>query len=556
MRRILTLIAMLPVLGLFGQSEKIVLAEHFTQASCPPCATVNPIVFPILEANHDKVAVLAYQVSWPGYDPMNEHNPGEVQTRVSYYGVRGVPNSVLDGVGPEGSTGLLTQQNIDLAAAKNSPFDLDLQVEPNISFSGLEIDLGITANSDVSGALVAHVVVVEDEIDFGRVPPGTNGETVFHYVMKKMLPTARGTTLATDWTAGQTDDLSFSYEFENFYDWQHAGVVVFIQNNNNKRVLQAQYWEPSFEANEGDDVLIQKASASGDLNAEFDVVCGGTTNPKIVVMNSGKNTLNSFDVEYSVNGSAAQSYTWNGTLATFSEMEVDLPSIDFPIQLVGELDVNVKQPNGQTDQYPENGELLSEFLLAPTSSTTAQFEIRPLIRPGDVSFKIRNSEGDVILEDGPFSQRTAQTYDLTLEKDECYEIEVRNQYTSVNGTYKIRDDQGQIVVSETIFGQGFQRTDFGTYNSVSSRDLNEIAQWTVAPNPAVDRLNLDIDIDTNLELEIRVSDLIGKTLMVRSMQAIEGNNTASLEVADLKPGIYFVSLMNGDRLSTKKFVKQ
>ena len=82
--------------SLLGQSQRKVLIEHFTQASCGPCAAINPQLQPILERNKTKITKITHQVSWPGVDPMNKDNPGEVQDRVNYYGVTGVPDIFLD----------------------------------------------------------------------------------------------------------------------------------------------------------------------------------------------------------------------------------------------------------------------------------------------------------------------------------------------------------------------------------------------------------------------------------------------------------------------------
>jgi hypothetical protein len=38
----------------FGQSQRLVLLEHFTQASCGPCATYNPQINTMLANNPDK----------------------------------------------------------------------------------------------------------------------------------------------------------------------------------------------------------------------------------------------------------------------------------------------------------------------------------------------------------------------------------------------------------------------------------------------------------------------------------------------------------------------
>ena len=96
---LLSALLALPVLAL-GQSQRLVLLEHFTQASCGPCATLNPGINRILENRESDVVAIKYQVNWPGVDPMNADNPTEVLDRRTFYQVNSVPNSALDGKKP------------------------------------------------------------------------------------------------------------------------------------------------------------------------------------------------------------------------------------------------------------------------------------------------------------------------------------------------------------------------------------------------------------------------------------------------------------------------
>lgn len=557
MKRIFTFLAILATINLFGQSERVILVEQFTQASCGPCAGTNPVIFPIMESNKDKVASIAYQVSWPGYDPMHEQNPGPVNSRVSYYGIRAVPGTAFNGAYDRNnsSTAVVTQANINAATSESASFDLDLQVEPYVNFKGLNIDLNIEATANASGSLVAHVVVIEDEINF-QSPPGSNGETHFRWVMKEMLPHSGGTAISSDWVTGNTESISLSYDFENFYDWKNAGVVAFIQDNNSKKVMQAVYWQPSFEPNTGDDVLVTGASASGNLSAEFDIVCGGTTSPVVWIMNSGETNLTSCDIEYSINGSATQTYNWTGNLATFAETQVNLPAIDFPIDFVGELDVNVMQPNGSTDQYPDNGLLITDFLAAPNATTKATFEIRPLLKPDEMSFKITDSNGDIVLEDGPFDSRGSKVYDLDLNENECYSIEVINNYSSVNGTYNVRNEDNSVVLSETVVGNVTLRSDFGSYTSISTKNLTSVDSWSIIPNPVFDQVNLKVLLNEAVNLDVIVTDVVGNVVASSMIGGFNGEHSKSVDVRHLNNGIYFVTLKNGDRISVKKVVKQ
>jgi hypothetical protein len=68
-----SLIMISGVTASFGQ--RLVLLEHFTQASCGPCASQNPALNALLDNNTTKVVAIKYQTSWPGTDPMNAANP-------------------------------------------------------------------------------------------------------------------------------------------------------------------------------------------------------------------------------------------------------------------------------------------------------------------------------------------------------------------------------------------------------------------------------------------------------------------------------------------------
>src|SRR5436190_1980734 len=98
MKKLFTLITFIALCSVaLAQTQRMVLTEEFTQASCPPCASANPTYNAMCDANPTKLIGLHYQVSWPGSDPMNAENATQVATRVSYYGVSGVPDSKLDG---------------------------------------------------------------------------------------------------------------------------------------------------------------------------------------------------------------------------------------------------------------------------------------------------------------------------------------------------------------------------------------------------------------------------------------------------------------------------
>ena len=132
-----------------AQTQRTVLLEHFTQASCGPCATNNPLVKAYLDATSTPVVPIKYQTSWPGFDPMNLHNPTDVQTRVTYYGVTGVPDIVIDGNVAQGNPGTLfaggQNSTTDTRATVASDFEITAFHSSGGNLSSIDANVVITA---------------------------------------------------------------------------------------------------------------------------------------------------------------------------------------------------------------------------------------------------------------------------------------------------------------------------------------------------------------------------------------------------------------------------
>ena len=219
-------------------SNKVVLVEHFTQASNVACATHNLGINALLGAttNKDKVAHIAYHTSWPGIDPMYTFNQsnGQGDSRVTYYGVTGVPNCVLGGNQAQGTPAIVTQAGIDAEYAAPGFFNISGQGIYNQISNNLQIDVDIEAFvAPPSGTIKAQVVLVES-INYASAP-GTNGETYFPDVMRKMFPSEAGTIIANP-VIGNTTSLSFTYSVQSPIDISNCHLVVFVQNETNKDI--------------------------------------------------------------------------------------------------------------------------------------------------------------------------------------------------------------------------------------------------------------------------------------------------------------------------------
>jgi hypothetical protein len=266
-----------------AQSQRLVLAEGFSNASCPPCASQNPNYNTLTATNSApnnpaKMVAIKYQTNFPGTDPMNAQNPGDISARTSYYAVNGVPWGALDGTAFAGSNysgalANLNQNAINSRYAVTSPFDLTVThtVHPNLDSVTISVAINCTDSLLLGSGLVKlHVALTEKTITFATAP-GSNGETSFKGVVRKMYPDANGTTLSSNWLPGQQDAYSWTVPLPSYiYKIPEVAVVAFIQNNASKQVYQAGYSAPipvpNYAAVSAVTTNSPAINCSGDLN--------------------------------------------------------------------------------------------------------------------------------------------------------------------------------------------------------------------------------------------------------------------------------------------------
>lgn len=221
-----------------AQTQRLVLVEEFTNASCGPCALSNPAFNALMTANATKVVAIRNHTSFPGYDPFYAQNTVQNQSRTIYYQVTNVPTARMDGAGVFLSD--VNQTSIDAAYAVAPIYSIKINYHISNDNDSLYATATVKALSFNTGTLKAHIVVVEKMISL-TTPPGSNGETDFPMVMKKMLPSEAGTSLPGTMFPGDSVVINVGWLLANVFNINQLAVVCFVQDNLNKNVKQAAY---------------------------------------------------------------------------------------------------------------------------------------------------------------------------------------------------------------------------------------------------------------------------------------------------------------------------
>ena len=227
------------------------IMESFTSSTCGPCVAGNTNVASVLSnyAN-DQYSILKYQMSWPGSgDPYYTDEGGDRRT---YYNVNAVPDFVLDGNVWQGNSSSLTNAQVDAVMA-NPAF---VSLSSYHTIDGQTVDVTITVNplGDFTNNLTMYSAIFEYNT-FNNV--GSNGETQFDKVMKKMIPSSSGVAIS-----GLQDGVvlteNLSHTFQGSYtlpasaaapidhatehsveDFSNLGVVTWIQDDATKEIIQS-----------------------------------------------------------------------------------------------------------------------------------------------------------------------------------------------------------------------------------------------------------------------------------------------------------------------------
>jgi len=91
----------------------------------------------------------------------------------------------------------------------------------------------------------------------------------------------------------------------------------------------------------------------------------------------------------------------------------------------------------------------------------------------------------------------------------------------------------------------------GTENPVAPESF----KFTVSPNPAIGLTTISFEMDRADDVQIELSNVIGERISQIEVSATSvGVHTHQIDLNQLTPGIYLVSLRTGDRIATQKLV--
>jgi len=365
-----------------------------------------------------------------------------------------------------------------------------------------------------------------------------------------MIPDQYGT--AIDFTSNNTQIINLDFSIEEDWVYENCEMVVFLQNNTTKEILQ------------GFKIPLSDFGAANDYDAAIldirnipNASCSGTVSPSVTIRNNSEIDLTQLDINYYVNGSDVSTYEWTGTLGFLETVDIDLTQINFNGQENNTVTAYTTDPNGNPDEYTNNDTIRHDFETAMIVEQTLNLMLRLDDKPEDISWEIKNSSGETIYSGGSYTtpgQNINETFELDVT--ECYSFAIYDAAgdgLEIPGFFMLYYGNNNTILIGTTFGS-MSSTEFTTGYVGIEEDIIE-QEFNVFPNPFTDKTTISFLLNSNQNVVIDVFNMIGeKVKSINNGNLSVGSHTIELDRSKLSNGIYFISMKAGNNIYTEKIM--
>jgi hypothetical protein len=293
------------------------------------------------------------------------------------------------------------------------------------------------------------------------------------------------------------------------------------------------------------------------------------SNPKIIIRNTGIDTLRTLTIAYGFAGSTSLTHTWTGNLKFMDTAHVTLPASfsNFNGITSGSVfTVTISDPNGFPDENPYNNTLSSTYTAPPTVVNTFYVQFKSNTYYFENRWRLYDQNGVELFARIP-TQANAfynDTFNLNIG---CYKLVIEDDggdglsfWANPNqgsGSLNLKKMSGAPIYSaNTDFGSRLYYTFQVTtpLGTETETDFNPEFRCTVWPNPTNTATGITLELQNPpTRLEIKIYSLQGSLVWQKTLQ----DPVSSVHLSpDLPTGTWLLEVYNpktGSR-ETRKMV--
>ena len=612
MKKLFTFLTLLLIVAnTFYAGDRMVFIERFTSWTCGPCASNNPTMEAFINGlDADKIVGIAYHMNWPapGNDGYYLYNPADNTSRRSFYSINSIPQARMDGIlsiqSPYSNAGLTA--NFETRTNLLSPITVIL----TDSTFGDSIRVRARIYCEVylpNPSVLVHFSIQERHNHFSS-PPGTNGETDFYDVMRRM--NNGGSGHAATLYPGQTTIIEKTFYKDPIWNQAEVMPIVFVQRG--QEILNAAKKTANFTLipNSPFRSVVQGQSQSASYDLQIPVTSAGYNsavtltaevdppNAGITVSFPGGNVISSFPANFSVQVNSSASVPVNDyriiITGTNSNGKVHKTSVTY---LVGRnfVTVNTSKPllqfkvdgttytnsaffnwdvnsshtltaispqvSGSTryvfTSWSNGGDTnqtinVSSNISTYTANFKTQFKLITSVSPGGMPVTVT---GGNLFYDSASAVTFAPTPSQLTYNGKDYYFQRWNG--SGNGSYS------GTQLNPTITNMNNVIVEAAVYDTIAPIGIHNLNTGVPVvyelhqnfPNPFNPVTKIKFDLPQQSNVNIRVYDIIGNEVArVYNGELTAGFYEVDWNASDFASGVYFYRIDAGDYSSVKRMV--
>lgn len=355
-----------------------------------------------------------------------------------------------------------------------------------------------------------------------------------------------------------TPGSSFNIDM-NVDAYTYSGGASFNPNY----IIEAQlvsYEDPAFSL----DATVEEIIApNNDFNYNrFNPICN---NPVIVIKNNGTTPLTSLLINYGIKGGVVQQKIWSGTLNFLQTTTVQLDSMTWGSTTGTDdiFEVIVFNPNGQADEYAHNDTMRNKINFTGQLPSDIVFVLKTNSAANQTSWQLKDDLGNIVAQVAAGSLQNNIIYKDTFNlAPGCYDLTIHDQAKNGLSFFANNEGTGYARIQKADGTSGVLKTfepDFGTrishrftigFTTDVQEVLNEVV-FNVFPNPANDKITIDISSPKIEDIKIKIFNMDGK---VKYENQFSSSTMPEITLEAFPAGIYYMSCEGKNWIKGRKFI--
>lgn len=436
-------------------SKKRVLLEEFTGircGNCPDGAKVISTIKDVCDTNVFPVSIHSGSYAEPG-NTFPDFRTEYGDSIWIFAGGTGFPSAMIQRQQTEYENTLGFYRGQWIKAVKDvlqQDADLNIWTSADIDAKTRKLEISVEYFSlSRSEDFLLNVFILQNGIEGYQNPIGK--DYIHNHVLRKQLTGIWGDTIS-DVKVGEGKSLEYTYVLPDSIsgtgvDLRHLEVVVFATRMDRQDVLNVHGCYPRLSNfSESSDVKLSAPSLSSRYAYTFF---------PIDVQNLGNDTIREIGFKYRFKDDEG-TYLWKGEIPSYREAQVEVFLGNYPVaENANNIEIQAVSVNGN----PSESEAVSFMFDGPWRSTSeAYLDLKTDLCGDEISYVVRDREGNEVYSNGPFKEGEVISVTDTLFFPEpgIYAVEFRDAWhdgwmQGKKGGYTLKASDGSLLKQNFSF---------------------------------------------------------------------------------------------------------